>query len=116
MFIYRGKEYERREDFEARLLTQFPNAEKMKTTSAPGDDIKNSTGQCILEYKECWLLLNEEQHNAVTHNHQSEIHFHSLNMGLKGWIVIDGNDTAFYSSVHVVNKYNSLYVDHYVRV
>lgn len=48
VFIYRGKEYERREDFEARLLTQFPNAEKMKTTSPPGDDIKNSPGQCIL--------------------------------------------------------------------
>nr|XP_033796805.1 dedicator of cytokinesis protein 1 isoform X1 [Geotrypetes seraphini] len=47
VFIYRGKEYERREDFEARLLTQFPNAEKMKTTSPPGDDIKNSTGQHI---------------------------------------------------------------------
>lgn len=48
VFIYRGKEYERREDFEARLLTQFPNAEKMKTTSPPGDDIKSSAGQCIL--------------------------------------------------------------------
>ncbi|XP_029465888.1 dedicator of cytokinesis protein 1 isoform X4 [Rhinatrema bivittatum] len=47
VFIYRGKEYERREDFEARLLTQFPNAEKMKTTSPPGEDIKNSTGQYI---------------------------------------------------------------------
>ncbi|KAM8924612.1 dedicator of cytokinesis protein 1 [Pelodytes ibericus] len=47
VFIYRGKEYERREDFEARLLTQFPNAEKMKTTSPPGDDIKNSSGQNI---------------------------------------------------------------------
>jgi len=48
VFIYRGKEYERREDFEARLLTQFPNAEKMKTTSPPGDEIKSSSGQCIL--------------------------------------------------------------------
>ncbi|XP_040294828.1 dedicator of cytokinesis protein 1 [Bufo bufo] len=47
VFIYRGKEYERREDFETRLLTQFPNAEKMKTTSPPGDDIKNSSGQYI---------------------------------------------------------------------
>uniref|UniRef100_A0A8C3KYX2 Dedicator of cytokinesis 1 n=1 Tax=Chrysolophus pictus TaxID=9089 RepID=A0A8C3KYX2_CHRPC len=47
VFIYRGKEYERREDFEARLLTQFPNAEKMKTTSPPGDEIKNSSGQYI---------------------------------------------------------------------
>ncbi|KAM4032257.1 LOW QUALITY PROTEIN: dedicator of cytokinesis protein 1 [Anomaloglossus baeobatrachus] len=47
VFIYRGKEYERREDFEARLLTQFPNAEKMKTTSPPGDDIRSSTGQYI---------------------------------------------------------------------
>ncbi|XP_064176804.1 dedicator of cytokinesis protein 1 isoform X4 [Anguilla rostrata] len=47
MFIYRGKEYERREDFEARLLTQFPNAEKMKTTTPPSEDIKNSAAQCI---------------------------------------------------------------------
>ncbi|XP_068161895.1 dedicator of cytokinesis protein 1 [Antennarius striatus] len=47
MFIYRGKEYERREDFEARLLTQFPNAEKMKTTTPPGDDTKTSFGQYI---------------------------------------------------------------------
>lgn len=48
MFIYRGKEYERREDFEARLLTQFPNAEKMKTTTAPSEDLRLSSGQCIL--------------------------------------------------------------------
>ncbi|XP_031416415.1 dedicator of cytokinesis protein 1 isoform X3 [Clupea harengus] len=47
MFMYRGKEYERREDFEARLLTQFPNADKMKTTNPPGDEIRNSPGQCI---------------------------------------------------------------------
>uniref|UniRef100_A0A8C5FKQ4 Dedicator of cytokinesis 1 n=1 Tax=Gadus morhua TaxID=8049 RepID=A0A8C5FKQ4_GADMO len=47
MFIYRGKEYERREDFEARVLTQFPNAEKMKTTTPPSEDIKASSGQYI---------------------------------------------------------------------
>uniref|UniRef100_A0A672ILR0 Dedicator of cytokinesis 1 n=1 Tax=Salarias fasciatus TaxID=181472 RepID=A0A672ILR0_SALFA len=47
MFIYRGKEYERREDFEARLLTQFPNAEKMKTTTPPSEDTKSSSGQYI---------------------------------------------------------------------
>ena len=47
MFIYRGKEYERREDFEARVLTQFPNAEKMKTTTPPSEDTKTSPGQCI---------------------------------------------------------------------
>lgn len=49
VFIYRGKEYERREDFQAQLMSQFPNAEKMNTTSAPGDDVKNSPGQCILK-------------------------------------------------------------------
>lgn len=48
MFIYRGKEYERWEDFEARLLTQFPNAEKMKTSTPPSEDTKCSPGQCIL--------------------------------------------------------------------
>lgn len=48
IFIYRGKEYERREDFSLRLLTQFPNAEKMTSTTAPGEDIKTSPKQCIL--------------------------------------------------------------------
>ncbi|KAK5881418.1 hypothetical protein CesoFtcFv8_022219 [Champsocephalus esox] len=47
MFIYRGKEYERREDFEARLLTQFPNAEKMKITTPPSEDTKCSSLQFI---------------------------------------------------------------------
>lgn len=48
IFIYRGKEYERREDFSLRLLTQFPNAEKMTSTTPPGEDIKSSPKQCIL--------------------------------------------------------------------
>uniref|UniRef100_A0A7N6F7I4 Dedicator of cytokinesis 1 n=1 Tax=Anabas testudineus TaxID=64144 RepID=A0A7N6F7I4_ANATE len=52
MFIYRGKEYERREDFEARLLTQFPNAEKMKTTTPPNEDTKCSPGQ----YLQCFTV------------------------------------------------------------
>ncbi|RVE59766.1 hypothetical protein OJAV_G00191790, partial [Oryzias javanicus] len=52
MFIYRGKEYERREDFEARLLTQFPNAEKMKTTTPPSEDLKNSS----LQYIQCFTV------------------------------------------------------------
>uniref|UniRef100_A0A4W3K9F1 Dedicator of cytokinesis 2 n=1 Tax=Callorhinchus milii TaxID=7868 RepID=A0A4W3K9F1_CALMI len=47
VFIYRGKEYERREDFQGQIMIQFPNAEKMNTTSAPGDNIKNSPGQFI---------------------------------------------------------------------
>lgn len=48
VFIYRGKEYERREDFEMRLLSPFPNAEKLQSTSPPGQDITGSPGQCIL--------------------------------------------------------------------
>lgn len=48
VFIYRGKEYERREDFEMQLLSPFPNAEKLKSTSPPGQDITHSPGQCIL--------------------------------------------------------------------
>ncbi|PKK17628.1 hypothetical protein A306_00000207, partial [Columba livia] len=46
VFIYRGKEYERREDFEMRLLSPFPNAEKLTTTSPPGQDVTGSPGQC----------------------------------------------------------------------
>ncbi|KAM6220202.1 dedicator of cytokinesis protein 5 [Rhynchocyon petersi] len=52
IFIYRGKEYERREDFSLRLLTQFPNAEKMTSTSPPGEDIKSSPKQ----YMQCFTV------------------------------------------------------------
>ncbi|XP_031426793.1 dedicator of cytokinesis protein 5 [Clupea harengus] len=47
MFIYRGKEYEWLEDFSLKLLSQFPNAVRMTSTSPPGDDISNSQGQHI---------------------------------------------------------------------
>ncbi|XP_050973094.1 dedicator of cytokinesis protein 5 [Labeo rohita] len=47
MFIYRGKEYEWLEDFSLKLLSQFPNAVRMTSTSPPGDNICNSTGQHI---------------------------------------------------------------------
>ncbi|XP_048474451.1 dedicator of cytokinesis protein 5-like [Rhincodon typus] len=48
MFIYRGKEYERYEDFRLKLTTQFPNAKKMTSTSPPSDELKASPRQCIL--------------------------------------------------------------------
>uniref|UniRef100_A0A8D2KXX7 Dedicator of cytokinesis 1 n=1 Tax=Varanus komodoensis TaxID=61221 RepID=A0A8D2KXX7_VARKO len=68
VFIFRGKEYERREDFEARLLTQFPNAEKMKTTSPPGEDIKNFPGQ----YIQCFTVKPKLDLPAKFHKPVSE--------------------------------------------
>ncbi|NXW47330.1 DOCK2 protein, partial [Nyctiprogne leucopyga] len=57
VFIYRGKEYERREDFEMRLLNPFPNAEKLKSTSPPGQDITSSPGQ----YIQCFTVQPVEE-------------------------------------------------------
>uniref|UniRef100_A0A803YI45 Dedicator of cytokinesis 2 n=1 Tax=Meleagris gallopavo TaxID=9103 RepID=A0A803YI45_MELGA len=57
VFIYRGKEYERREDFEMRLLSPFPNAEKLQTTSPPGPDITESPGQ----YIQCFTVQPVEE-------------------------------------------------------
>ncbi|RXM98236.1 Dedicator of cytokinesis protein 2 [Acipenser ruthenus] len=48
VFIHRGKEYERREDFQTQLMSQFPSAVRLNITSTPGDDIRNSQRQCIL--------------------------------------------------------------------
>uniref|UniRef100_H3BAQ7 Dedicator of cytokinesis 5 n=1 Tax=Latimeria chalumnae TaxID=7897 RepID=H3BAQ7_LATCH len=47
IFIYRGKEYEHWEDFNLKVLTQFPNAEKMASTSPPGEDLKLSPKQYV---------------------------------------------------------------------
>ncbi|XP_050389742.1 dedicator of cytokinesis protein 1 [Patella vulgata] len=44
-FIYRGKEYERLVDFNARMQILFPNAELMKTLDPPTDEIKESPRQ-----------------------------------------------------------------------
>ncbi|XP_028669046.2 dedicator of cytokinesis protein 2-like [Erpetoichthys calabaricus] len=47
VFIYRGKEYERREDFQTQLLSQFPSALLLNTTSIPGEEIRSSHNQYI---------------------------------------------------------------------
>ncbi|XP_064601988.1 dedicator of cytokinesis protein 1-like isoform X2 [Liolophura sinensis] len=47
VFIYRGKEYERLSDFNARLQNLFPNAQLMRTLSAPGEDILQSPNQYL---------------------------------------------------------------------
>ncbi|XP_064360000.1 dedicator of cytokinesis protein 2-like [Dromaius novaehollandiae] len=60
VFIYRGKEYERREDFEMRLLSPFPNAEKLQSTSPPGPDITASPGQ----YIQCFTVQPVEEAKA----------------------------------------------------
>nr|XP_015204817.1 PREDICTED: dedicator of cytokinesis protein 2-like [Lepisosteus oculatus] len=52
VFIHRGKEYERREDFQSQLMSQFPSARRLNTTTLPGDDIKNSP----LQYIQCFTV------------------------------------------------------------
>uniref|UniRef100_A0AAY4DRV2 Dedicator of cytokinesis 2 n=1 Tax=Denticeps clupeoides TaxID=299321 RepID=A0AAY4DRV2_9TELE len=47
VFIHRGKEYERREDFQNQLLSQFPSAVKLNTTHMPEDEIRKSPHQYI---------------------------------------------------------------------
>uniref|UniRef100_A0A8C7H9X5 Dedicator of cytokinesis 2 n=1 Tax=Oncorhynchus kisutch TaxID=8019 RepID=A0A8C7H9X5_ONCKI len=50
VFIHRGKEYERREDFQNQLMSQFPSAVRLNITTMPGDDVRLSPLQCILMY------------------------------------------------------------------
>ncbi|XP_032869765.1 dedicator of cytokinesis protein 5-like [Amblyraja radiata] len=52
MFVYRGKDYERYEDFRLRLATQFPNADKMSSTAPPSDSITNSP----LQHVQCFTV------------------------------------------------------------
>ncbi|XP_059148668.1 dedicator of cytokinesis protein 1-like isoform X3 [Physella acuta] len=62
MFIYRGKEYERLADFNARMQTLFPNAELMKTLDTPDEQIMTSAKQYlqinavtpVMNLKECF--------------------------------------------------------------
>uniref|UniRef100_A0A1I8NGF6 Signaling protein n=1 Tax=Musca domestica TaxID=7370 RepID=A0A1I8NGF6_MUSDO len=46
-YIYRGKEYERLDDFSTRILMQHPQAELMHTLETPGEEITQSEGQYI---------------------------------------------------------------------
>ncbi|XP_029296967.1 LOW QUALITY PROTEIN: dedicator of cytokinesis 2 [Cottoperca gobio] len=52
VFIHRGKEYERREDFQNHLMSQYPSAVRLNITTMPEDDIKNSP----LQYIQCFTV------------------------------------------------------------
>ncbi|XP_037637082.1 dedicator of cytokinesis protein 2-like isoform X1 [Sebastes umbrosus] len=52
VFIHRGKEYERREDFQNQLMSQFPSAVRLNISTMPGDDIRNSP----LQYIQCFTV------------------------------------------------------------
>ncbi|KAJ0050076.1 hypothetical protein NL108_011796, partial [Boleophthalmus pectinirostris] len=52
VFIHRGKEYERREDFQNHLMSQFPSSVRLNTTTMPGDDIRESP----LQYIQCFTV------------------------------------------------------------
>ncbi|KAM8848515.1 dedicator of cytokinesis 2 [Synchiropus picturatus] len=52
VFIHRGKEYERREDYQNQLMSQYPSAVRLNTTTMPGDDIRNSP----LQYIQCFTV------------------------------------------------------------
>uniref|UniRef100_A0A672S4F7 Dedicator of cytokinesis 2 n=1 Tax=Sinocyclocheilus grahami TaxID=75366 RepID=A0A672S4F7_SINGR len=52
VFIHRGKEYERREDFQSQLMSQFTSAVRLNITTMPGDDIKNSN----MQYVQCFTV------------------------------------------------------------
>jgi hypothetical protein len=45
-FIYRGDIMEKPADFTAKITTQFPNAELLKSTE-PSPDVINGDGQCM---------------------------------------------------------------------
>ena len=46
MYVYRGNEYEKIQDFVGRIQTQFPNAEPMQKLTPPSAEIKESPQQC----------------------------------------------------------------------
>eukprot|EP01132_Coremiostelium_polycephalum_P009687 gene9687-11888_t len=47
-FLYKGFELERLSDFTGRILSKFPDAELLKSTSEPTPEIQNSDGQYLL--------------------------------------------------------------------
>ncbi|XP_062507511.1 dedicator of cytokinesis protein 1-like isoform X2 [Corticium candelabrum] len=47
LFIYRGGEYENIGDFNARLTAEFPNAQMLKKSTPPDQEILDSAGQYI---------------------------------------------------------------------
>lgn len=50
-FVYRGKSFEKRPDFQARILDQFPNAELMTVLKTPSEEEKSQPVQ--------WLQINK---------------------------------------------------------
>ncbi|XP_011297282.1 dedicator of cytokinesis protein 1 isoform X1 [Fopius arisanus] len=61
VFIYRGKEYERLDDFCSRTLNQLPNVEKMNRLSPPTDEIMESNSQYV-QINKVDPVMNEKRH------------------------------------------------------
>ncbi|XP_063907750.1 dedicator of cytokinesis protein 1 isoform X2 [Zophobas morio] len=61
MFIYRGKEYERLADFNARILNEFPKAELLNKLTPPGEDITESDRQWI-QINKVDPIMDEKKH------------------------------------------------------
>lgn len=82
VFIHRGKEYERREDFQNHLMSQFPSAVRLNTTTIPGSDIRDSSLQCILHNHQSALFIIFQASELLTdttpHTHTHSYFFLSF--------------------------------------
>ncbi|KAK3095553.1 hypothetical protein FSP39_016043 [Pinctada imbricata] len=78
VFIYRGKEYERLSDFNARMQALFPNAELLKSLSPPSEDIKDSRGQ-YLQINAVTPVLELQEKFANKHVNEKIIKYYTVN-------------------------------------
>jgi dedicator of cytokinesis protein 1 len=61
VFIYRGKEYERLADFNARILNEFPKAELLNKLTPPSEDITESDKQYV-QINKVDPVMDEKKH------------------------------------------------------
>ncbi|XP_050304413.1 dedicator of cytokinesis protein 1 isoform X2 [Anthonomus grandis grandis] len=61
VFVYRGMEYERLEDFNNRILNEFPRAKLLKELTPPGEEVINAEGQFIQINKVIPLMEEKKQ-------------------------------------------------------
>lgn len=68
-FVCRGYDYERLEDFQQRMLGEFPQAIAMQHTNQPDDTILQSDAQCILKISQLLKLHLIDRFNDLMMKH-----------------------------------------------
>ncbi|XP_077292342.1 dedicator of cytokinesis protein myoblast city [Arctopsyche grandis] len=112
VFVYRGKEYERLQDFSSRTLNGLPNAELLIKLDAPSEEILNSSNQYVL-INAVEPIMSEDLKVSGKHVCEQILKYHKFNDVTKFRFdrKFTKRDDAIQNSIDDNNEFASMWID-----